>query len=155
MRKRCGVAFCAALALALAAGGCGGDNEDAGGNELTVEMAAQSGSGESGLATLTAAGDSTRVVIELENGTSEPQPAHIHKGTCADLDPNPAFGLSNVVDGKSETTVDVSLSDLEDDAYAVNVHKSASEAQTYVSCGDIGGSGAGSPGSDTTRDYGY
>jgi hypothetical protein len=144
--------------LALVGTGCGAEEEDAaagGGDQVTVEMSAQNGSGESGTATLTADGDSaTTVVIELANGAAEPQPAHIHAGTCADLDPNPAFGLSNVVDGRSETTVNAPLADLQGKAYAVNVHKSATEAEIYVSCGEIGGTG-GSPDSGTTRDYRY
>jgi hypothetical protein len=152
MRGPAITALLAALALALA--GCGGGAEEAGGpDQVTVELAAQNGSGESGQATLTADGDSsTKVVLDLENGTSEPQPAHIHPGSCVDLDPTPKYGLANVVDGNSETTVPTSLADLRKAAYAINVHKSAAEVQTYVSCGDIGGKG-GSSGSDGK--YGY
>jgi hypothetical protein len=142
MRKTRGIGVLAALALAVA--GCGGRDEGTAGrggagDGATVELAAQGGSGQSGTATLSAAGGSTRVVIELANGTSTPQPAHIHEGSCANLDPSPAYGLANVVDGRSETTVDVSLADLQKKAYAVNVHKSADEADVYVSCGDVGG----------------
>jgi len=65
------------------------------------------------------------------------QPAHIHEGTCANLNPKPLFALKPVVDGKSETIVDVALSQLQSKPHAVNVHKSATEISTYVSCGDI------------------
>ena len=159
MRITCGIGVLAAVMLALA--GCGGTEEGAAGSadEVTVELAAQNDSGESGTATLTADGGSTRVVIDLQNAPSEPQPAHIHAGGCADLDPNPAYGLANVVDGRSETTVDVPLAKLQDKAYAVNVHKSASEAQVYVACGDIGGTGGSHDGDEEDEPggggYGY
>ena len=105
---------------------------------LTVELAEQNGSGQSGTATFTVSDDGTsHVSIMLSGGSSEPQPAHIHKGTCDDLDPNPAFPLENVVNGSSETDVDVSLDDLALSSYAVNVHKSEAEADVYVACGDI------------------
>ena len=127
------------LALGLTAG-CGGDDGDeaGGGDAVTVELAAQNDSGESGTATLTPEGDQTRVVLELSNPTDPSQPAHIHPGTCANLDPAPAYPLPNVEDGRSEATVDVALEELTDGEFAVNVHKSNEEASVYVACGDIG-----------------
>jgi hypothetical protein len=104
----------------------------------TVELSEQSGSGQSGTATLTANEDGTvHVSIELSPPGEESQPAHIHEGTCADLNPEPAFPLDDVVDGSSETDVNVSLEDLSLSDYAVNVHQSAAEADVYVACGDI------------------
>ena len=147
----------AALALALALAGCGADDEAAGGGDaVTVELAEQNGSGQSGTATLTAAGDgATEVVIELNEGTADPQPAHIHAGTCADLDPQPKYPLDGVVDGGSRTTVQAPLSELRNGRLAINVHKSEAEIQTYVACGDIGGaSGSEQPASDEPN-YGY
>ena len=139
-----------ALALALLAG-CGGDN-GGGSNEATVDLSEQSTSGESGTATLTAEGDKTKVVISLDNAPSGvPQPAHIHKGSCEDLDPTPAYGLENVMDGKSTTEVDEPLDELRDEDYAINVHKSGTDLKTYVACGDIG-SGSGSS-TDTGNGY--
>jgi hypothetical protein len=41
------------------------------------------------------------------------------------------------VNGKSETTVAVGLTALQQADYAINVHKSAAEAAVYFSCGDI------------------
>src|ERR671919_2658299 len=117
------------LVLGLAAG-CGGDDgeEAAGGDTVTVELAEQNGSGETGTATLTAEGEQTRVVLDLSNPASDSQPAHIHNGTCANLDPAPAFGLPNVESGMSEASVDVTLDALESGEYAINVHKSNDEA---------------------------
>lgn len=128
------------LVLGLAAG-CGGDDgeEAAGGDTVTVELAEQNGSGESGTATLTAEGEQTRVVLELSNPASDSQPAHIHLGTCDNLDPAPAFPLPNVENGSSEATVDATLDALTGGEYAINVHKSNDEANVYVSCGDIEG----------------
>jgi hypothetical protein len=128
------------LVLGLAAG-CGGDDGDeaAGDDTVTVELAEQNASGESGTATLTAEGEQTRVVLELSNPASDSQPAHIHPGTCATLDPAPAFPLPNVETGSSEATVDVTLDELTSGEYAVNVHQSNDEADVYVSCGDIEG----------------
>lgn len=80
----------------------------------------------------------TQVVLTV---TGQPagvaQPVHIHKGTCANLDPKPAYPLSPLVDGKSETTVDVSLQTLQSSQFAINGHKSAEEISVYVFCGDI------------------
>jgi hypothetical protein len=42
-----------------------------------------------------------------------PEPMHIHKGTCATLDPKPAYGLPTLIDGKSESTVKAPLRDLQ------------------------------------------
>ena len=99
----------------------------------------QNNSGESGTATLTKAGDNqTKVVLEVQGAPAGvSQPVHIHKGTCTKLDPKPAYPLSPVVNGKSETTVKVSLDSLQKGGYAINGHKSAQEASTYVFCGDI------------------
>src|SRR5262249_61091583 len=72
------------------------------GKPVTVKMGTQNKSGESGTAKLTPQGDQTKVEISLK-GTPKgvAQPAHVHEGTCAQLDPKPKFPPSNVVDGKS------------------------------------------------------
>jgi hypothetical protein len=126
---------------------------------LTVTMNAQNDSGESGTATLSEQNGQLVVTVNLQNGTSAPQPAHIHKGTCASLDPAPFIPLTSVVNGQATTTIDLgtnatvkSLADLTSGQYAINVHKSAAEVKTYVSCGDIvnmqmGGGGTSTGGS--------
>jgi len=148
------------LALVVfVAAGCGGDNGDegsaAGDGSVTVQLSDQNGSGESGTATLTAEGDKTRVEVDVSNGTSAPQPAHIHEGSCANLNPQPEYPLQNIVNGKSTGTVPASLDDLKNEAYAVNVHKSESDLKAYVSCGDIGGTGSGSDDEDSGGGNGY
>jgi hypothetical protein len=104
--------------------------------ETKVKLDPQNNSGESGTATLTPAGDSTKVTLDVKGGEGT-QPTHIHKGTCSKLDPKPAFPLSPVVNGKSETTVKASMKDLTSGGYAINGHKSAQDLKTYVFCGDI------------------
>jgi hypothetical protein len=108
----------------------------AGAADTTVKLEPQNSSGESGTATLTPAGDSTKVVLSVTGAPSGSQPTHIHKGTCDKLDPKPAFPLSPVVNGKSETTVKASMKDLAK-GYAINGHKSAQDLKTYVFCGNI------------------
>ena len=132
-----------ALGLSIVAllAGCGSDG---GSDEITVSLGEQNGSTQSGEATLTRVDDSTtHVVLSIGGGGNTPQPAHIHKGSCAQLDPTPTYPLEDVVDGESSTHVNVSLDELRDGEFAINVHKSAAALQTYVACGDIG-SGAAS-----------
>ncbi len=105
---------------------------------VTVRLDAQNNSGQTGTATLTPEGDKTRVAIELSNDPKGvAQPAHIHMGTCDKLDKAPKWKLEAVKDGKSVTTVPVSLETILKDRTAINVHKSADEIQVYVSCGNI------------------
>ncbi|HEX8221866.1 MAG TPA: hypothetical protein VF914_21940 [Chloroflexia bacterium] len=122
---------------------------------VTVNLTEENNSGQNGTATLTAHGDTTMVVVNISGGSSTPQPAHIHPGTCATLDPKPIYPLTSLVNGTSETTVPVSLSQLVNGTFAINVHKSGPEASVYVSCGDIpnmfasgGASGGGTTGGE-------
>lgn len=110
---------------------------------LTIGMMEQNDSGQSGTATLTLSEDGTSITVEIHiaSDTDAEQPAHIHPGTCANLDPKPIFPLNNVVNGHSTTVLtDMSatgMGTVESGSYAINVHKSGDEAQIYVSCGDI------------------
>jgi hypothetical protein len=107
-------------------------------NTLTLTLSPQNNSGISGTATFTDMGNGkTHVVIQANGAGAGPQPSHIHPGSCAQLDPTPAFSLSNVVIGKSATDVDASLQQLIDGHYAVHMHKSQDELTVYVACADI------------------
>ena len=137
------LAPCAIVCLVLmACSGCGGDSssasESTGREDVFVMLAEQSGSGESGTATLTPLGDRTKVMLELKSPVAASQPAHIHEGSCSKLVASPAYGLSDVESGLSTSVVDAKLSDLRRGSFAINVHESASAAGNYVSCGDIG-----------------
>ena len=95
------------------------------------------------------------------NDTTPNHPAHVHTGSCAALG-DIAFPLTNVgagtvADGTpvatsgaigaasavpvaiSSTTIDAGLAELTTGNYAINVHKSEENIDTYVACGDIGG----------------
>ena len=100
-------------------------------------LAEVGGSGQTGTATLTAEGGKTRVVISVDSPVSDSQPAHIHEGTCDELNPEPEYGLPNVTAGSSDSTVDVSLDELTSEAYAINLHMSNDDLTTYTSCGNI------------------
>ena len=110
---------------------------------VTVKLSQQNKSKESGTARLTPAGDKTKVELNIKGAPKgASQPAHIHEGSCAKLDPKPKYALSNVVDGKSSTEVPVDIKTLMAGNLAINVHKSAEEVKVYVACGDIKGGGA-------------
>ncbi|MBI4130443.1 CHRD domain-containing protein [Candidatus Roizmanbacteria bacterium] len=108
------------------------------GTTAMVVLEAQNDSGESGLATLTEVDGKTQVVLQMENSPVDTaQPAHIHIGSC----PMPgavSYPLTNVVNGTSETLLEVDLATLRQQLpLAINVHKSGAEAKIYVACGDL------------------
>ena len=117
-------AFAAVTGIALAQG-----------SPVTVQLGEQNKSGETGTATITPQGSKTQVVLLINGAPAEAQPAHIHDGTCASLDPKPRIPLQNVMNGKSTTTLDMPMSAVTKGA--INVHKSASDVKTYVACGDL------------------
>jgi hypothetical protein len=126
--------FTAAAALTLALPALAAD-----GPHRVYALSSQNGSGELGTVTLTAMGEKTRVDVAIANApTDVPQPAHIHPGSCAKLDPKPKYPLTSVVDGTSTTVVDAPMSALVAGGFAVNVHKSTSELPVYISCGELG-----------------
>ncbi|MDP1645926.1 MAG: hypothetical protein Q8L71_10580 [Thiobacillus sp.] len=107
-------------------------------NVVTVKLEAQNNSGQNGTATLLPEGNKTKVVIEIPNmPAGVAQPAHIHLGSCDNLDKAPKWNLEAVKGGRSVTMVPVSLDTILKDKTAINIHKSAAEAQIYVSCGNI------------------
>jgi len=122
----------AAASVLLAAGGSA-LAQDA---PVTVKLGAQNGSGETGTATFTPQGNKTQVVLQLTGAPATAQPAHIHEGSCAKLNPAPKIPLQNVVNGKSTTVLDMPMKQVMAGG-AVNVHKSAQDVKTYVACGDL------------------
>lgn len=106
---------------------------------LTYNFTTQNNSGETGTVTFSEAGeDATKVVIALLGAPKYvSQPAHIHLGTCKTIG-TVSHPLKNVVDGKSETILTISYSNLwKEVPFAVNVHKSGTEAKIYTACADI------------------
>ena len=103
-----------------------------------VKLEPQNNSGQSGTATLSdAGGGKTKVTVNVTGQPAGSQPMHIHKGTCASLDPKPAFPLPALTGGKAEATVNVALDQLQKEKYAINGHKSAQEVSVYVFCGEV------------------
>ena len=110
---------------------------------VTVRLAEQNKSGQSGRARLTPAGEGkTKVEINMKGGPKGvAQPAHIHEGTCPNPDPKPRYPLQDVTDGKSSSEVAADIKTLTGGKMAINVHKSKEDIKTYVACGDIKGGG--------------
>lgn len=106
-------------------------------SSMGVALVEQNGSGVSGAAQLIGEAGKTKVVIEVTGFGTEDMPAHIHAGSC----PTPGevkFPLNSVKNGKSETIIDVELKELIPELpLAINLHKSASDMQTYTACGDL------------------
>lgn len=107
------------------------------GEEMTITLLEQNNSKQAGVATLQEIGDKTRVQLRIAGATAGAQPAHIHVGKC----PKPGaikYPLTDVVNGLSETMLDVSLSSLKSMLpLAINVHKSKTEVSFYTACGDL------------------
>ena len=136
MIKKAALVFLVALAL-IALGPA--PQTHAAAKVVRVTLIDENGSGEDGSAQLTDQGDgTTKVELLMMNAPDGAvQPAHIHKGTCATLDPTPAYPLNDVTGAKSTTVVKVSLAELTAEHYAINVHKSAAEVSVYISCGNL------------------
>jgi hypothetical protein len=127
--------FTAALALLALIGTEVGAQEP---KSITIPMRALNGSGEDGSAVLTQTAEGVHVVVALVHAPDDAQPTHIHIGTCGAINRAPEYGLALTVNGKSDSVVKgIQLTDLIKAKYAINVHKSASDLGTYVSCGDI------------------
>lgn len=108
-------------------------------HSLQINMGQQNNSGQAGNASVTDVKGGVNVAIHIKSepkGASEP--AHIHKGTCTKLDPVPWKPLKPVVNGQSFTFLSgVTVAEIKKGKYAINVHKSANDLKTYVSCGDL------------------
>jgi hypothetical protein len=105
---------------------------------VTITLHAVEASGVTGTAVLTPLnGSGIKVTLELANVPPGDLPAHIHFDTCA----NPStirYGLSNVVNGRSETTVVTPIAYLRrgHGRFSINVHKAESDLP-IIACGDI------------------
>ena len=105
---------------------------------VTFTLHPQNHSGEVGKVTMTQDGDNVVVSVTTENGPADPQPIHIHKGTCDKLDPKPAYPLTTLQKGSSTTTLkNMTVASLETGDYAINIHHSTSDVPTYYACGNI------------------
>jgi hypothetical protein len=137
MKKHFACLSLAAFAVLPAIPVAAADSMNSMGGAQTYTLNAQNGSGIKGTVTLTPSGSKTTVTIKVTGAGAGPEPAHIHSGTCAKLDPAPKYPLTSVVNGSSTTTVDQPIATLTAGGLAVNIHKSASDLKDYVSCGDL------------------
>ncbi len=109
---------------------------------ITVSMKAENGSKQDGTVTIVDENGKVKVIVKVASGAKDiAQPAHIHTGSCPSPSPAPtgvAYALNNVVNGTSETTLTIGTKELLARLpLSILIHKSAAEAKTYVSCGDI------------------
>ena len=106
--------------------------------QTIVNLTPQNNSGLSGTAALVEINGQTKVSISLTNAPKNVvQPAHIHMGACPGVGAV-KYPLTNVVNGKSETLLDVTQKQLKSEQpLAINVHKSGAEVKVYVACGPL------------------
>ena len=128
-----GLLFLLGLLLFVAAE-CGQDTA-----ELEIELQEQSDSSQSGIATVKSVNGQTEVSISVNPGSpdDDPQPVHIHFGSCGPGLGEVNYLLNDVVVGVSTTVVDVSLPDLLGQNNAINLHKSGPEITVHTACGNI------------------
>jgi hypothetical protein len=138
--NRLALAAAAGLFVFAGCGGGGGSGDGDGGGERTggieIVLEEQNGSGESGTAELTSNGAVTDVLVSTGGlAAGVPNPAGVYKGTCGNIQGEPAYKLPALQEGLSATTLDVSLDELLN-GYVINVQKSAAD-DTSVACGAI------------------
>jgi hypothetical protein len=105
---------------------------------LTLKLYAQNRPGETGEATLEQRAGGVRIVVKMSGGQNGTQPVHIHTGTCAKLDAVPKYALTNIADGSSTTTIPgITLGDLLEGKYVIDVHESSADIKRYVACAAI------------------
>jgi hypothetical protein len=106
---------------------------------MLIQMHGLNGSGQNGVARLTAVGDKVAVSVDITGEpTSASEPAHVHFGRCPNIKAIPAYNVGPVIHGKARSVVDVTWSKIISGKYVVNVHQSAAMLGRYVSCGNIG-----------------
>jgi len=148
---------------ALALAGCGGGNGEApeglppptearppvspadttpgepvGQGRVLVQLEEREGSGLSGTAELTADGDTTSIVITLDDAQAIPDSAYLQEGDCTAVRAEAAEVLALFVEGRSETIVETSLSQLVNGRFAITVYAEATDdLQRPDACGEI------------------
>ncbi len=140
---------CAAGGVLALAGG-GEDDEPrrtgprtGGGEALEIPLEPAHRSGVSGTARLVQGREGLIVMVKLGKRVTHTLPAHIHTGPCSDeptmRNPRIWAGLTEVIDGRSETTITVAtLPELRSESSSINVHDPHHDLRPLV-CGDIPG----------------
>jgi hypothetical protein len=103
----------------------------------------QNNSGISGSATVQSRAAAAKVTVHIMGAASgSVHPWHVHRGTCGN-DKGIVGGageykpLTVGTDGMSNAEVNIPVALNEDETYFVNIHKSASDLGTIVSCGAL------------------
>jgi Cu/Zn superoxide dismutase len=108
-----------------------------GSHTISITLTAVGGSGETGTAVIAESAGNVQIRVVMNHPVAPVQPIHIHPGTCTNSNPNPAYSLGVLSNGRVTTVLKgVSLHSLLG-KYVINVHKSTAEMGTYVSCGAI------------------
>jgi hypothetical protein len=135
---------------APAMAGCGGDDGSAGivaasrplaSPPVEIALKPKHSSAVTGTARLAPAGADLKVTLTLDKRVPGPLMAHIHTGPCSDeptaSNPRIWTTLSDVVDGRSKTTLDVvTLQELQSETSSINVHD-PTHANRALVCADI------------------
>ncbi len=105
---------------------------------IKLDLSVLNNSGISGMARLKEEDGKVKVKVELKDSSmGSVHPIHIHMGSCAALGAV-KYPLTDVVNKKSETILNVTLAQLKSDLpLAINVHKSSAESGVYVACGNL------------------
>lgn len=141
------ILLCAAgVVVALGVGGGDGGSRPAAaradvGKPLDVALAPAHRSGVSGTARLVPGPEGLKVALRLSERVRATLPAHIHTGPCSDeptfSNPRIWASLSDVVDGRSKTTITVAtLPQLRSESSSINVHDPHHDLRP-LACGDI------------------
>jgi hypothetical protein len=103
----------------------------------TIRLATVGTLGASGTAGIRMEGDKTHVTISLQGGPAGAHPAHLQAGKC-DKPGASKYELSDVVDGKSETTLDASVAEIiASGVLSISVRESDAKPDSVLACGDL------------------
>ena len=124
--------------LLIIGAACGGGDGGSSEKSIDVPLLELNSSGQTGNATLrSTSGDTTLVTLRVTEWPRDPQPVHIHDGTCENLG-GVAYRLKDVNFGDSETpNIKVKLDDLRTGNFAINLHDSLGSPEVYTACGNI------------------
>lgn len=102
----------------------------------TITLSAQNGAKQAGKGTIQIQNARARVVVDIQPGpTGVAQPAFISSGSCDRVE-TMRFPLENVVNGKSETGLNVSVEEMQAmGPLVLEVRKSVEDFNVRISCG--------------------
>ena len=118
--------------------------------QVSLTLTQLNNSGVNGTATITPINDK-QIKVEI-TVTGQPdgsyEPAHIHQGTCANLNPTPQFFLTDsgtatnggqlwLQNGKASVIVNTTMAEIQSTPHAINLHLSPTNLPHYMACGDI------------------